>query len=190
MKILAIETCFSSSSLCLFCDGNFFEKIDHHKNNQATSLPIFTQDLIIKNNIKIKELDAVIVNHGPGSFTGIRIGIAFALGLVTPFKIPLYGVSSLENFVLDDFKTTIAIKAIGENYYVQQFEGGYEVDDVQYLSFENLPQGTLTIGNPGDLVTAQRLIRRFFFKKPQEYKEPLYVRSVNAVIGKTKIIKN
>ncbi len=186
-KILSIETCFNKCSVCLFINGKFHEKIDETRNNHTNSLPNFTMKLLAENGIKVKNLDGIIVNHGPGSFTGIRIGIAFALGLVTPFNIPLFGISTLEACVLDNKKQAIAVNAINNTFYIQSFENGIggEVSHKDFKEIESLENLKIQSQTPN----ARQLIERFFFIKPEIYTEPLYVRPVNAIIGTIKHIK-
>ncbi len=185
--LLSIETCFNKCSVCLFINGSFHEKIDETRNNHTNSLPNFTMELLNENGIKVKNLDAVIVNHGPGSFTGIRIGIAFALGLVTPFNIPLFGISTLEACVLNEEKQAIAVNAIKDTFYVQSFENGIagEVSHKEFSEIEHLKNLKIQSQTPN----ARQLIERFFFKKPEIYTQPLYVRPVNAIIGTIKHIR-
>lgn len=185
--LLSIETCFNKCSVCLFINGKFHEKIDETRNNHTNSLPNFTMELLAENGIKVQNLDGVIVNHGPGSFTGIRIGIAFALGLVTPFNIPLFGISTLEACVLNNEKQAIAVNAIKNTFYVQSFENGIagEVLHKDFKEIESLENLKIQSQTPN----ARQLIERFFFRKPEIYTHPLYVRPVNAIVGTIKIIR-
>ena len=186
-KILSIETCFNKCSICLFIDGKFHEKIDETRNNHTNSLPDFTREILTEHGIEVQNLEGVIVNHGPGSFTGIRIGIAFALGLVTPFNIPLFGISTLEACVLSDEKQAIAVNAIKDTFYIQEFQNGIggEISHKEFSEIEHLENLKIQNQTPN----ARQLIERFFFKKPEIYTQPLYVRPVNAIIGTIKHIK-
>ena len=189
--LLSIETCFNKCSVCLFIDGKFHEKIDETRNSHTTSLPNFTRELLTENGVQARNLDAVIVNHGPGSFTGIRIGIAFALGLVTPFNIPLFGISTLEACVLDDAKQSIAVNAIKDTFYIQAFQNGIggEVSHKELAEIEQEKERFENLKVQSSTPNARQLMERFFFKKPEIYTEPLYVRPVNAIIGAIKHIK-
>jgi tRNA threonylcarbamoyl adenosine modification protein YeaZ len=190
-KILSIETCFNKCSVCLFIDGTFHEKIDETRNNHTNSLPNFTMELLAENGIKVQNLDGVIVNHGPGSFTGIRIGIAFALGLVTPFNIPLFGISTLEACVLNNEKQAIAVNAIKDTFYIQPFENGVggEVYHKELAEIEQEKEQFENLKIQRQTPNARQLIERFFFRKPEIYTQPLYVRPVNAIVGTIKRIK-
>ena len=70
----------------------------------AENLHVFIKDLFLEVNIEIKQLNAISVSTGPGSYTGLRIGYATAKGLAYALSIPLITVSTLKAL------TTIAIQ--------------------------------------------------------------------------------
>tara|TARA_B100000780_G_scaffold254539_1_gene202722 strand:+ start:1429 stop:2046 length:618 start_codon:yes stop_codon:yes gene_type:complete len=65
------------------------------KYSHSTKLHIFIQEVLKESNISIKELSSIAVSKGPGSYTGLRIGIAAAKGLCYALDIPLISVSTL-----------------------------------------------------------------------------------------------
>ena len=67
--------------------------------DHARKVGLFTQELLRENNIEPEELDAVAVGKGPGSYTGLRIGVSFAKGLCYGQHIPLVAVGSLDSLV-------------------------------------------------------------------------------------------
>lgn len=69
---------------------------DQIHRGHAERLGPMVQDLFKQANIKAKDLGRVSVCVGPGSFTGVRVGLAFAKGLALPWDIPMSGVSGLE----------------------------------------------------------------------------------------------
>ena len=64
--------------------------------SHSTTLLPAIEDLLKAAGITVKELNLISCSAGPGSFTGVRIGVATAKGLAAPFDIPCIGVSSLE----------------------------------------------------------------------------------------------
>jgi tRNA threonylcarbamoyladenosine biosynthesis protein TsaB len=73
-------------------------------------LHVFIQDILKRNNLKTTDLDAVAVSAGPGSYTGLRIGIASAKGLCYALDIPLIALSTLEGIQkLDITKSQVTI---------------------------------------------------------------------------------
>ena len=95
--ILHIET---STELCSVA----LSRGEHHLavrensegRNHATMLTPFIHDLLTANDVSVNQLDAVAVSSGPGSYTGLRIGISTAKGLCYGGNIPLISVSTLQ----------------------------------------------------------------------------------------------
>ena len=95
--ILHIETstelcsvALSQGDSCLDCKENAEGR------NHAAVLTLFIDDLITSNHISIHQLDAIAVSSGPGSYTGLRIGLSTAKGLCYGGNIPLIAVSTLQ----------------------------------------------------------------------------------------------
>ncbi len=95
--ILNIETSSSVCSVCISKDGDMLGiKEDVSENNHASILIILIQQLFKELEIKIESLDAVAVSAGPGSYTGLRIGVVTAKGLCYTLSKPLIALDSLE----------------------------------------------------------------------------------------------
>lgn len=95
--ILNIETSTEVCSVSLAKDGEvLFLKESAEGMNHSRLLTVFIEQLFSENKLDIKSLDAVAVSKGPGSYTGLRIGVSVAKGLCYGLGIPLISVSSLE----------------------------------------------------------------------------------------------
>ena len=95
--ILNIETSTEVCSVVLAKDGEIlFEKESAEGLNHSELLTVFIQDLFKENNIEMSILDAVSVSKGPGSYTGLRIGVSVAKGLCYALDIPLISVGTLD----------------------------------------------------------------------------------------------
>ncbi|MCW3788437.1 tRNA (adenosine(37)-N6)-threonylcarbamoyltransferase complex dimerization subunit type 1 TsaB [Plebeiibacterium sediminum] len=96
--ILSIETSTKVCSVCLSENDNIIIKKElFEANSHATHLTVFIQDLF--NDIKdyqISDIDAVAVSSGPGSYTGLRIGVSVAKGICYALNKPLIAITSLE----------------------------------------------------------------------------------------------
>jgi tRNA threonylcarbamoyladenosine biosynthesis protein TsaB len=64
-------------------------------NSHASAVAVFVQELFTENNIVASNLNAVCVSAGPGSYTGLRIGVSFAKGICFANNLPLIAVSTL-----------------------------------------------------------------------------------------------
>ena len=95
--ILCIETATKTCSVALAEDGKLLAcKEQHGVYSHAQNLTLFIEEVFKESKRDIKELDAVSVSIGPGSYTGLRIGLSTAKGLCYTLDIPLITVSTLE----------------------------------------------------------------------------------------------
>ncbi len=76
--------------------GDISQIEDSENSKQAERLFGIIEDLLSKNSLNYSDLDVIAVNIGPGSFTGVRIGLAAAKGIKLASELPLIGVSSFE----------------------------------------------------------------------------------------------
>jgi len=94
--ILNIETATGVCSVALARDGQLIGLIESNTKNSHSSVLILFMDEVIKTaGVALSDLDAVAVSKGPGSYTGLRIGVAAAKGLCYALEKPLIGVSTL-----------------------------------------------------------------------------------------------
>ena len=96
--LLNIETATTNCSVSLSKDGETFAlKEDNDKGySHAERLHVYIKALFDENNIETSQIDAVAVSKGPGSYTGLRIGVSAAKGLCFALDKPLISVSTLE----------------------------------------------------------------------------------------------
>ena len=89
--ILNIETATKSCSVALAKDGQLLDCIEEvsEKYSHAEQLTVFIQDILAKHQFSTKDLDAVAISSGPGSYTGLRIGVSTAKGMCYALDIPL-----------------------------------------------------------------------------------------------------
>lgn len=93
--ILAFDTATKYCSVALKTDKELFQLSDSSTNGHAQQLMPMIAKLLEDARVTPQELTQIVVSLGPGSFTGLRIGISTALGLSAALGIPCFGVSSL-----------------------------------------------------------------------------------------------
>lgn len=136
MKILSIDTSSPICAVAILEDNKLIKEIS--QNNGLTHseklMPIIEQ-ILKETNSKLKDIDLLVCDKGPGSFTGIRIGVATVKAFTDSLEIPTIGVSSLETLAYNINNNGIIcslIDAKNDNCYYGVFEninGAYSLVD-------------------------------------------------------------
>lgn len=101
MLLLAFETSAKAASVALFEGQTLLaEQYQNTGLTHSQTLLVMAEDLLNQCGKTPGDVDAVAVANGPGSFTGVRIGVAAAKGFSWGAEIPIYGVSTLEAMAL------------------------------------------------------------------------------------------
>ena len=96
MKILAFETTDAVASVALFVDGTVYEsRIDTDKRHAESVMPA-AEALLSAHDLRVCDMDAFAADVGPGSFTGVRIGVCNANALGAALNKPVIAVNALE----------------------------------------------------------------------------------------------
>lgn len=109
--ILCIETGTDICSVGIVSNGELISLRESDSGrDHAKKVAVFVDELLSENNIDPQQIDAVAVGEGPGSYTGLRIGVSFAKGLCYGLGKPLIAVSSLAALTavaIEDYKAGI-----------------------------------------------------------------------------------
>ena len=95
MRILAIDTATEACSAALLNDGTLSAHFEICPREHTQRILPLVQDVLNESGTLLTELDALAFGRGPGSFTGVRIGIGIAQGLALGAGLPMIGVSTL-----------------------------------------------------------------------------------------------
>jgi tRNA threonylcarbamoyladenosine biosynthesis protein TsaB len=95
--ILNIDTATTIGSVCLSKNGQPLQTLVNDKQqDHAASMILFVKEIMETQQISPAQLDAIAVSAGPGSYTGLRVGVATAKGLCYAWEKPLIAVSTLQ----------------------------------------------------------------------------------------------
>lgn len=95
--ILHIETATSTCSVALSKNGELISTNTTSESNMHTKrINLMIEELAAKNSVELSELAAISVSVGPGSYTGLRVGMSAVKGLSFALDIPIIGISTLE----------------------------------------------------------------------------------------------
>ena len=106
LPILSIETSQSNCGACVYFDENkFFEMNVNFKNSHAEKIFEIIDDVIKASGVNLTDLKAIAVSAGPGSFTGLRIGMSAAKGIAFGASLPIIPVPTFEALAYQLSKT-------------------------------------------------------------------------------------
>ena len=98
MLILALDTTSNAGSCALVRNDDLVrEDASDSSQSHASKLPAELATLLRRAGVTLQDIDALAVGIGPGSFTGLRVGIATMQGLASALRLPLFGVSALDS---------------------------------------------------------------------------------------------
>ncbi|WP_261815666.1 tRNA (adenosine(37)-N6)-threonylcarbamoyltransferase complex dimerization subunit type 1 TsaB [Vibrio gallicus] len=95
-KILALDTSTEFCSAALWVDGELFYRGEVSPRGHTTKILPMVDEILAEAGLSLKQLDGLAYGQGPGSFTGVRIGIGVAQGLAFGADLPMLGVSTLK----------------------------------------------------------------------------------------------
>jgi len=157
VRVLAIDTCLDACQAALLDDDKvvFARSEPMHRGHQERLAPMLAEAMEAA-GAGFEDLDRIGVTVGPGSFTGLRVGLAFAKGLAIARGIPCVGIGALEALAASagvQGPVLAAIDARREQLYLQMFKDGRPAEPPRAQLIVDLraisPTGQLTIVGSG-----------------------------------------
>jgi tRNA threonylcarbamoyladenosine biosynthesis protein TsaB len=126
MLVLGLDTCLNACSAAVVEGGRVLaDRRELMARGHQERLAPLVREVMAEAGAAFDRLDRVAVTVGPGSFTGLRVGVAFAKGLGSALGVPAVGVGALEALAAGREGTVVAlIDARREQAYVQVFRDG------------------------------------------------------------------
>ena len=126
MRILAIDTATEACSAALWNDGSVSAHFELCPREHTQRILPMVQELLTASGMPLAEIDVLAYGRGPGSFTGVRIGIGIAQGLALGADLPMAGVSTLMTMAQGAWRKTGAVRVLaaidarmGEVYWAE-----------------------------------------------------------------------
>lgn len=128
MLLLSVDSSAVTASAALTENGRVIksELINKGLTHSETLLPLIES---VMDGKAYKELDAIAVTVGPGSFTGVRIGVAIVKGLAFPYDIPCIGVSTLEAIAYNFIDENAVICAVMDARRMQFYNALFKTEN-------------------------------------------------------------
>ena len=195
MKLLCIETCLGFYSVAVFDADRLLSKFQSKVlNEQAENLAKSVLFCMNEANITFAELDSVAVTNGPGSFTGLRIGLSFVKGLKISYpKLEIFSVSTLELLAFSQKceKGMVAINAGKGQFYTSKFKDFILLEEICLQDAQDIDKHSILHEDYSVLnesLGASQIGFLLFYKaevgvKPSNSLYPVYIREPDAIVN-------
>lgn len=142
MKLLGIDTTNKCAKICLIIDGERQFDILSENEKQSENLMLHVDNILNKNSLKIADIDAFGIVVGPGSFTGIRVGIATIKAFAYATKKPVVAMSVFDVLAETISNGTCILNCTSNSVYFGKFKGGKLIDSgvIDLSNVENLKE--------------------------------------------------
>ena len=198
MRLLAIDTAANLCAACVFDTqaGEQGRAVRDLGKGHAEHLMGVVGDALKEARMAYADLDGIVVCVGPGSFTGVRVGVSAARGLALALNIPSVGVSTLEGLAREAMDNALGQPVIarieagrGQAYLATLSEDGsptkapaaLSLADADQLISNARPHTTIATGTTADIMIYARLGGEKLAAAPlPEKPKPLYLRDADA----------
>ena len=155
MNILSIDTSTTSFSLTLATNGENTTYVDSSDSISSETILVEINNLVTNCKLKPEDINTVIYNNGPGSFTGVRVSSAIVQAIGFSNDCPVYGINALMLIAYSYFKTTDQpqIQIIKKAFGNQVFHGLFHLTNDSCIS-----KGSIITTAISDVVIEQEYI--------------------------------
>ena len=136
--ILCLETATTNCSVAISVNGKAVTliEVNNKQYSHAEKLHVFIEEVLSKSGINKAELDAVAISKGPGSYTGLRIGVSAAKGLCFALGIPLISIATLESLACQVSEKEGVIVPMLDARRMEVYSAAFDLDKEQVRATE------------------------------------------------------
>ena len=143
---------------------------------QSVALPIETEKFIKESGASWNDISAIGVVTGPGSFTGIRLGIAYAKGIAMGLKLPVVGISAFDLYLAQTPDAFVAIDSGRGDFFVAAANLSPQIMEIDELEIKQM-EWPRTVGHkPFDLKLGTAVVQKILESGKLEPVVPMYLR--------------
>lgn len=209
MKILSLDTAMAACSVAVIDTGKPLPMASAFmamERGHAEVLPPLVAEVMKQSGVALSDIDRIAVTVGPGTFTGVRIGLAFARGLGLARRLPVIGIDSLSAIAANEAARApllVVSDARNDEVYAAIFDARRNLIKAPHVTrtavaADQVPSGALVLGTAadavinasgrndlarsraGDLPVAGQFARMATVEAPGTMPSPLYLRAPDA----------
>ena len=149
--ILSIETTTNICSVALFNNKKLISIEENFNRKHSILLAPFVNKLFKDANIEISNLDAIALSIGPGSYTGLRIGLSFAKGMAFSLTKPIIPINTIETLddSINESNYFIIVHAYKDYFFIQEYRNGKAFNDIIFDTIDIISSKAIVYGYSG-----------------------------------------
>jgi len=149
--ILSIETTTNICSVALFNNKKLISIEENFDRKHSILLAPFVNKLFKDANIEISNLDAIALSIGPGSYTGLRIGLSFAKGMAFSLTKPIIPINTIETLhdSINESNYFIIVHAYKDYFFIQEYRNGKAFNDIIFDTIDIISSKAIVYGYSG-----------------------------------------
>lgn len=149
--VLALDSALGGCVVAVLQGDNAHARVLETGRDQAAKLMPMVQDVMAEAGVGMEDLDLIVTTTGPGSFTGLRIGLSAARALGLALSLPVQGVSTFTAMVQScrpQGKSLVVLESKRADFYVQAFDSALEPEGTpQCLLSADIPTDRIVCGD-------------------------------------------